>query len=775
MVAREVVADDRGHGLILLWAGVGSAAALNAFGYNPFVAQGTSLVFFSAWALQTLSVRQIVVGFLSTCMEVFFSEVTVRGVHKLEQDPSPMIFVCAPHCNQFLDPILVMKTTKREVSFLTAKSSMSRAVIGPLCHAVKVVPVERPQDLAKLVKGVVTLKAGSTTLHGKGTTFTTDFDVGMLVMTSNKHLGKAQARVKEVCSDTQLKLDTPMRDKDGNEVLTTDEKIKAAPKLDQSTMFEDVFQRLAEGGTVGIFPEGGSHDRAQLLPLKAGVSIMALGAMSAFPGLKVKIVPVGLNYFSGHRFRSRVYLDYGDPMEVPLAMVERYNEGGAEKKKVCAEFMDKVLGALRTVTVEAEDRETLELFWMLRRLYMPDLVNRTLSIESKIALTRGFAQGYEKVKEEREVKDLMFKISEYNNALQAYQINDHKVVSMGLLRNQELSKAYVMLLLMQRLGLILFYLLAAAPGLVLASPMACLAKIVSQQQAKKAVKNSSVKIKGNDVLGTWKVLLGMVFIPVLHLSYTFIAHSLWGDAIAITYFFFMPFLSGSSILATEQCFFLAKSTRTLFTYLLGKRTGQELWETRQELQAEVQKLVNELGWTNALTSSSSSLNLFSAALSEEDKWANWDDTRVIHSVEGDSINNMIRVASKHEAIDRYSMRYMEATDTPHSRTHPGRTSPRQANRNTYNEGASTRGVDRGGHGSYNTASNRPMDRGGHSPTQYRGGVMSTDGASDTIVHDSAYPNREPAYSNSSCHTDEEELDCDEAEGERADRDAALSF
>ncbi len=42
-------------------------------------------------------------------------------------------------------------------------------------------------------------------------------------------------------------------------------------------MYEAVFQKLGQGGIVGIFPEGGSHDRPDLLPIKAGISIMALG------------------------------------------------------------------------------------------------------------------------------------------------------------------------------------------------------------------------------------------------------------------------------------------------------------------------------------------------------------------------------------------------------------------------------------------------------------------------------------------------------------------
>jgi glycerol-3-phosphate O-acyltransferase/dihydroxyacetone phosphate acyltransferase len=44
-------------------------------------------------------------------------------------------------------------------------------------------------------------------------------------------------------------------------------------------MYEHVWTALNNNDCVCIFPEGGSHDRMELLPLKAGICIMALGAM----------------------------------------------------------------------------------------------------------------------------------------------------------------------------------------------------------------------------------------------------------------------------------------------------------------------------------------------------------------------------------------------------------------------------------------------------------------------------------------------------------------
>ncbi len=44
-------------------------------------------------------------------------------------------------------------------------------------------------------------------------------------------------------------------------------------------MYQQVWSGLNEGKCIGIFPEGGSHDQMDLLPLKAGICIMALGAL----------------------------------------------------------------------------------------------------------------------------------------------------------------------------------------------------------------------------------------------------------------------------------------------------------------------------------------------------------------------------------------------------------------------------------------------------------------------------------------------------------------
>jgi 1-acyl-sn-glycerol-3-phosphate acyltransferase len=72
-------------------------------------------------------------------------------------------------------------------------------------------------------------------------------------------------------------------------------------------------EMLAGGGAVAIFPEGISHDEAQLQPLRTGAARIALGAAFEARAEDVTIVPIGLVYDAKARFRSRALVTIGEP------------------------------------------------------------------------------------------------------------------------------------------------------------------------------------------------------------------------------------------------------------------------------------------------------------------------------------------------------------------------------------------------------------------------------------------------------------------------------
>jgi 1-acyl-sn-glycerol-3-phosphate acyltransferase len=72
---------------------------------------------------------------------------------------------------------------------------------------------------------------------------------------------------------------------------------------------------LAAGGVVALFPEGHSHSEPRLLALKTGAARIALEADADHGSLGVRIVPVHLGYEAKARFRSRVRVIVGEPIE----------------------------------------------------------------------------------------------------------------------------------------------------------------------------------------------------------------------------------------------------------------------------------------------------------------------------------------------------------------------------------------------------------------------------------------------------------------------------
>jgi glycerol-3-phosphate O-acyltransferase / dihydroxyacetone phosphate acyltransferase len=82
--------------------------------------------------------------------------------------------------------------------------------------------------------------------------------------------------------------------------------------------FEACHRALAKGHAVAIFPEGTTHDRLELAPIRTGAARIALGAQAA--GVSgIRIVPVGILYENKFRLRSRALVRVGEPIDLDAA------------------------------------------------------------------------------------------------------------------------------------------------------------------------------------------------------------------------------------------------------------------------------------------------------------------------------------------------------------------------------------------------------------------------------------------------------------------------
>lgn len=316
----------------------------------------------------------------------------------------------------------------------------------------------RPQDLAETGIGRIHLlnpKSEPLRITGIDTKFTTQL-TAMDSIILPKNAGKLN--IAQVISDTEILLQSPVKEKKALDYLikSAGTAYKCLPHIDQDAVYEKVYSELNNGRCITIFPEGGSHDRAEMLPFKAGVTIMALGAMAEYPGLDVKIVPCGLNYFHAHRFRSRAVIEFGNPISISAELVEKFKRGGQEKREACASLLDTIFYALKSVTVNAANEQTLMVIQAARRLYKP--ANRRLHIAQVVDLNRRFVIGYNLYKDDPRVIDLQQKVLAYNQLLKYHGLRDHQVPEINLRGWRTFC------LLWYRVGVLIVWGLLSFPG-----------------------------------------------------------------------------------------------------------------------------------------------------------------------------------------------------------------------------------------------------------------------------------------------------------------------
>ncbi len=531
----------------------------------------------------------------------------------------------------------------RRIAWLIAEKSMRRRFIGGLARAAGSVPVGRALDSTKPGTGKIYLPDADndpTLVRGVGTQFEKECQIGGLLVLPTVNGIAANSEILEIRGDEEIKLKKEFKGDTATEQLTGKAKVegeenkaetsdiekqdfhgtsyKTAPKVDQSFVYDAVFERLQSGGCVGIFPEGGSHDRTELLPLKAGVAIMALGSLAASPDSGLKIVPCGMNYFHAHKFRSRAVVEFGPPVDVPTELVALYKSG--ERREATRQLLEIVYQALVAVTVTSPDYDTLmvssiamEEMWLhadlskliqaARRLYNP--TGKKLPLPMIVELNRRLVKGYTQHKDDPRIVNLKKSVNEYNKQLWLLGVRDHQV------EYAKFSIPKVVFTLIYRFGKLGVLTIGTLPGLVLFAPVFICSKLISIKKSREALAASTVKLQGRDVMATWKLLVALAFAPILYATYTILL-TYWTHKTRIQGYMpewvplwmvvlfgvvFFPSITFAALRIGETGMDIVKSLRPLVLslYPTSANTLQKLREKRATLSHEVTEVINTLG------------------------------------------------------------------------------------------------------------------------------------------------------------------------------------
>ena len=107
---------------------------------------------------------------------------------------------------------------------------------------------------------------------------------------------------------------------------------------------------LVKGETVGLFPEGKSHDAPKVDKVKSGAARIALQAVRE-GAANLAIVPLGLNYEDKARSRTRVWIQIG----APLVMSDWLAGRDTEDKHVQRELTSEIDRRLKKLVIHLDD------------------------------------------------------------------------------------------------------------------------------------------------------------------------------------------------------------------------------------------------------------------------------------------------------------------------------------------------------------------------------------------------------------------------------------
>ena len=337
---------------------------------------------------------------------------------------------------------------------------------------------------------------------------------------------------------------------------------------------------LAKGGTIGICPEGISHDRPGLQPIKTGAARIALGAVSTGEVRDLKIVPAGLYYTAKTSFRSEALLYFGKPLEVtPTAL----DADGTPPRAAVRELSKGIEQALRDVMLDAQHEEALHKISRAEEIFSSENQDdESSSLARELQLRQQFIKGYTRLQEEEpeRVRKLEVRITRFEQKLQQAGVDPVNLTppkSAAALLKQILKRSTVFLLM----------LVPAALGIVIHFPAYRLGGLLS----------SSLFRSTEDVVSTIKIISAMLFFPLTWLVVAGLGFKFagwWGVLLILPV---LPFTGYVAMRFLEEWDASIAGLRALTFFLMRRRFFVRLLAERRAIKAEILALGDEAALT----------------------------------------------------------------------------------------------------------------------------------------------------------------------------------
>ncbi len=316
---------------------------------------------------------------------------------------------------------------------------------------------------------------------------------------------------------------------------------------------------LAEGGAIAIFPEGVSHDRETVLPLKTGCARIVLEAEAKHDfRLSSVIVPAGITFSNRELFRSDALVAFGEPLD-PSPHFAAYREG--KPQEAVKALTLELESALRSVAPHVPSEEDQKLLRALRGFF----AEADAATGERLVADRALVEAVSDFRDRHpfEYRRLRRKLLRYGRVLDLLELS-----------HGEIGRTY-------RLGPVVRYL---APRVLLAVaglPFFAAGALVHYVPYKLPAFVSSALATEPVERATVKLLTGLVTFPLFYALAVLVTGQ--PGLLAI-----LPLLGVFSLIYSEAVSELLREVRIFFWHQRRDQRRDRLKLWREELAAELE-------------------------------------------------------------------------------------------------------------------------------------------------------------------------------------------
>jgi len=355
------------------------------------------------------------------------------------------------------------------------------------------------------------------------------------------------------------------RQDEGEDVTKNQETFVAARKL------------LARGGTIGICPEGVSHDEPGLRPIKTGAARISLAAVSTNEVSELKIVPAGLYYTAKTSFRSDALLYFGNPIDVEPVTLEA---DGTPPREAVRALSHRIETALREVILDAKHEEELQTTARAERIFSSASYDASgESLKTELRLQQRFIKAYSVLQQRQpeRLRRLELRMIRFEAELQQAGVDPDELSPPG-------STLRVVAAIIRRSLLFLLMLGPAIIGTIAHYPAYRLGGYLARTISKDS----------DDVISTVKIISEMLLFPLTWIVLAVLGYVYFGWWAVAAVLLVIPISGYVAIVFFEELDKSIAGVRVLTYFLVRRRFFVRLLAERNAIRNEIIALGKEI-------------------------------------------------------------------------------------------------------------------------------------------------------------------------------------